>query len=224
MNNIKGYIFDYGGTLDTGGCHWGQYIWHAYEQQHIPVSEQDYRQAYVNVERMLGTSQTILVQHNFRQTLQLKIGLQLHQLSLPSSYLNPLVDVLYRQVCQHTHHSLTVLSQLPQPKVLVSNFYGNLSTVLDEFHLTSLFTSVVESAAVGIRKPSPDIFKMGIDALRLLPHEIAVVGDSIKNDILPAQQLGCQTIWLCGEQWTAHPDATAIPDRIVYDIAALLQG
>ena len=24
---IKGYIFDYGGTLDTGGHHWGKVIW-----------------------------------------------------------------------------------------------------------------------------------------------------------------------------------------------------
>lgn len=25
-----GYIFDYGGTLDTGGQHWVMALWHAY--------------------------------------------------------------------------------------------------------------------------------------------------------------------------------------------------
>ena len=23
---IKGYLLDYGGTLDTAGCHWGKFI------------------------------------------------------------------------------------------------------------------------------------------------------------------------------------------------------
>ena len=33
----RGLIFDYGGTLDTKGCHWGKVLWHAYEQSHVPV-------------------------------------------------------------------------------------------------------------------------------------------------------------------------------------------
>ena len=31
----RGLIFDYGGTLDTKGCHWGKVLWHAYEQSHV---------------------------------------------------------------------------------------------------------------------------------------------------------------------------------------------
>ena len=34
---IKGYIFDYGATLDTAGQHWGKVLWHAYERQQVPV-------------------------------------------------------------------------------------------------------------------------------------------------------------------------------------------
>ncbi|MDY3670437.1 MAG: HAD family hydrolase, partial [Prevotella sp.] len=48
---IKGYIFDFGGTLDTAGCHWGQMLWHAYQRQQIPVSEEQFREAYVYAER-----------------------------------------------------------------------------------------------------------------------------------------------------------------------------
>ena len=40
---IKGYIFDYGATLDTAGCHWGQMLWHAYQRQQVPVTEQQFR-------------------------------------------------------------------------------------------------------------------------------------------------------------------------------------
>ncbi len=28
---------DHGGTLDTGGCHWGKFFWYAYEHHSLPV-------------------------------------------------------------------------------------------------------------------------------------------------------------------------------------------
>ena len=45
---IKGYIFDYGATLDTAGQHWGKVLWHAYERQQVPVNEAYFREAYVS--------------------------------------------------------------------------------------------------------------------------------------------------------------------------------
>ena len=42
--DVNGYIFDYGGTLDTGGHHWGKVLWHVYEHLHVPVSEEQFLQ------------------------------------------------------------------------------------------------------------------------------------------------------------------------------------
>ena len=78
---IKGYIFDYGGTLDTGGNHWGKVIWHAYERQHVPVTEQQFREAYVYAERTLGKNPIIQPDFTFRQTLEKKLQLQLEFLN-----------------------------------------------------------------------------------------------------------------------------------------------
>lgn len=25
-------LFDFGGTLDTAGCHWGKFLWYAYKK------------------------------------------------------------------------------------------------------------------------------------------------------------------------------------------------
>ena len=55
----RGLIFDYGGTLDTKGCHWGKVLWHAYEQSHVPVGEEAFRNAYVHGERTLATNRII---------------------------------------------------------------------------------------------------------------------------------------------------------------------
>ena len=48
-------LFDYGATLDTFGQHWGMVIWHGYEHLGIPVTEAQYRDAYVYGERTLGS-------------------------------------------------------------------------------------------------------------------------------------------------------------------------
>ena len=220
----KGYIFDYGGTLDTGGCHWGKFFWHAYEHYSVPVTEQQFRDAYVYAERYVAQHYVILPADTFRETLEKKISLQLAFLSLPASYLSPLASYIYHQVCLHTEHSRKVLSRLPQPKVLVSNFYGNLQTVLHEFKLSGLFLDVIESAVVGLRKPDPQIFALGVKALGLLPCEVAVIGDSISKDMQPARQAGCKTIWYRGEQWTEEEIPDGMADFTILDLNDLTQA
>ena len=223
MTETRGYIFDYGGTLDTGGCHWGKMFWHAYQQVGVPISEPQFREAYVYAERTLGSTPVIRPDFTFRQTLETKLRLQLEALGLsPMSLLGPIADLLYTSVLRHTAHSREVLQQMELPKVLVSNFYGNMPTVLQEFGFDGLFQHVVESAVVGIRKPDPRIFLLGVETLGLQPEEVTVVGDSVAKDIIPAKAAGCQTIWLRGEQWTDDAVDLSAADRIIDDLSELI--
>jgi putative hydrolase of the HAD superfamily len=202
-----GYIFDYGGTLDTGGQHWGQVLWHAYERHRVPVTEAQFREAYVYVERTLGRNPIISPDFTFRQTLETKLRLQLEYLKVENEkYRQTIFADLYERTKAITAQSREVLLRLKEqglPMVLVSNFYGNIHTVLHEFSLDGLFLKVIESAVVGIRKPDPRIFLLGVEALGLKPEEVTVVGDSFDKDIIPAHEAGCQTIWLRGEGWTS---------------------
>lgn len=220
---IKGYIFDYGGTLDTGGHHWGKVIWHAYERQQVPVSEAQFREAYVHGERTLGKNPIIQPDFTFRQTLEKKLQLQLEFLH-QEYYLSPLLDDLYSRTQAETRKSREVLLRLKEqyPMVLVSNFYGNIQTVLGEFGLDGVFSQIIESAVVGVRKPDPRIFSLGVEALGLKPDEVVVVGDSIDKDIVPARQAGCHTVWFRGEGWTDDPVDESLPDRIITDLRELL--
>lgn len=220
---IKGYIFDYGGTLDTGGHHWGKVIWHAYERQQVPVSEAQFREAYVHGERTLGKNPIIQPDFTFRQTLEKKLQLQLEFLH-QEDYLSPLLDDLYSRTQAETRKSREVLLRLKEqyPMVLVSNFYGNIQTVLREFGLDGVFSQIIESAVVGVRKPDPRIFSLGVEALGQKPDEVVVVGDSIDKDIVPARQAGCHTVWFRGEGWTDDPVDESLPDRIITDLRELL--
>ncbi len=100
------------------------------------------------------------------------------------------------------------------PMVLVSNFYGNVEAVLTDFNLRHFFRAIIESAVVGVRKPDPAIFRLGVDALGLPAGEVLVVGDSLRKDILPAESIGCRVAWLKGLGWTPEEDAATHPARI----------
>ena len=227
---IKGYIFDYGGTLDTGGQHWGKVIWHAYEHLQVPVSEADFRDAYVHAERTLGKNPIIKPDFTFYKTLETKISLQLeylHQqghLSHHTSYIKPLTSHLYEATVAETARSREVLLELKKqyPMVLVSNFYGNIATVLNEFKLDGIFDTIIESAVVGVRKPDPQIFTLGVEALGMQPDEVVVVGDSMDKDIIPASKAGCHTVWFKGEGWTNDPVDESPAGKVITDLTQIL--
>ena len=231
---IKGYIFDFGGTLDTPGCHWGQMLWHAYQRQQIPVSEEQFREAYVYAERTLGRTPIIQSDYSFHKTLEVKIRIEMEYLCTSGAWQadeaeftrghKAVLEDVYSKVVEVTSHSREVLSQLAAsyPMVLVSNFYGNISHVLEEFHLAEFFKDIVESAVVGVRKPDHRIFLLGVEALGLKPEECIVVGDSFYKDIEPAKKAGCQAVWFKGEGWTEQQYDETLPDKIITDLNQLL--
>jgi putative hydrolase of the HAD superfamily len=100
------------------------------------------------------------------------------------------------------------------PLMLVSNFYGNIDEVLRAYGIRHLFKGIIESAVVGVRKPNPTLFKLGVDALELEPGEVLVVGDSLRKDIEPADKLGCHVLWLKGKGWTEDEDKQTHPNTI----------
>lgn len=227
---IKGFIFDYGGTLDTRGNHWGKVLWHGYERTGVPVGEQDFREAYVYGERTLATSPIVKPDFTFRDTLQAKIRLQLQwleenrNLGDATRYLERILDDVYQQTKDTTKESALVLEELAKrfPLVLVSNFYGNISTVLREFGLDHLFGDIIESAVVGIRKPDARIFALGVERLGLKAEEVAVVGDSYDKDILPSHSIGCHTIWFKGEGWTDDVVENPVADKVIGSLKEIL--
>ena len=107
------------------------------------------------------------------------------------------------------------------PLALVSNFYGNIGAVLRDFRLDRYFPHVIESAVVGVRKPDPAIFRLGLDALGISDASSAVViGDSYDKDILPAASLGCRTVWLKNIGWKPYTGAESA-DVVITDFKAL---
>ncbi|MDE6489260.1 MAG: HAD family hydrolase, partial [Paramuribaculum sp.] len=158
---LKGIIFDYGGTIDSRGVHWSEIIWDGYKNCNAGVEKSVFRDAYVFAERELARVRHILPNDNFHDLLLKKIEIELKWLAdnkfigadSIEKYTAPIADYCYRAArnsIEEARPTLEVLSER-YPMMLVSNFYGNVDSVLRDFDLRRYFKGVIESAVVGGR-------------------------------------------------------------------------
>ena len=270
--DIKGIIFDYGGTLDTRGDHWSEVLWQGYEhfgigvaadeevEPGVSIHKQAFRDAYVYGERALAVNPIVTPDFHFEDILREKLILELNflagkelletgkddaekqaklgndsdasseslLLSLSDSEIHQIaVDMAHYinaktlDLLQENKQVLEHLKQAGYPMVLVSNFYGNINQVLKDAGIDGYFKEVIESAVVGVRKPNPAIFALGVCALDLLASQVLVVGDTYSKDIMPAHKLGCHTLWIKGLQWEEKQVDESIPDGIIRKLSEM---
>lgn len=270
--DIKGIIFDYGGTLDTRGDHWSEVLWQGYEhfgigvaddeevEPGVSISKQAFRDAYVYGERALAVNPIVTPDFHFEDILREKLILELNflvgkelletgkddaekqaklgndsdasseslLLSLSDSEIHQIaVDMAHYinaktlDLLQENKQVLEHLKQAGYPMVLVSNFYGNINQVLKDAEIDGYFKEVIESAVVGVRKPNPAIFALGVCALDLPASQVLVVGDTYGKDIIPAHKLGCHTLWIKGLQWEEKQVDESIPDGIIRKLSEM---
>ena len=96
---------------------------------------------------------------------------------------------------------------------LISNFpYGPpIRSTIEELKIEDCFDSIVISAEFGLVKPHPDIFKHCLTELEVAPEESIFVGNSWKEDITGAGNVGMHTAYTV--QWTGEipPEDSDVP-------------
>ena len=105
---------------------------------------------------------------------------------------------------------------------VVSNFYGNVEVLCQEFGYSPCLTTVLDSAVVGLSKPNPEFFQLAAERLGLNTPEIAFVGDSFERDIVPAKSIGMTTYWVIGHT-EKKPNDPSMVDGIVHHLGELLE-
>ena len=242
LDHLSCIIFDYGGTLDTNARHWAHVLWEGYrhvaesESFSTPLSavtEEQFREAYVFGERALAKAPIVLPDDNFLVVLQKKLEREIFCLTDKGYWqadaadaekaVAAIADYCYQYASRTLDESRRVLGILKQryPLVLVSNFYGNIQAILKDFDL-DIFKAVIESALVGVRKPDPAIYRLGVEAAGVPADECLVVGDAYDKDIVPAKTVGCHAIWLKGEGWTKEEKDESLPDVVITSLSQLL--
>lgn len=234
LTDIKGVIFDYGGTIDTNSRHWAAVLWEKYVEFQVPVDNASFREAYVHGERTLARVPLVKPEHDFHDVLRIKTGIQIDYLveqgkldkqqAEAGAYAQKVADACYQYVLEVLKRTRPVVQTLAAryKLVLVSNFYGNIQTILKDFGLLEYFADIVESSVVGVRKPDPAIYRLGVEAMGLPAANVLVVGDSFSKDVVPAKTVGCKVAWLQGEGWGNETIDETLPDVILTDLPDLL--
>ena len=90
---------------------------------------------------------------------------------------------------------------------LISNSWGKGR--YDRSAFPDLFDGVVISGEVGLRKPSPEIYSMGADAIGLPPARCVFV-DDLPGNLKPARALGMATVLHRGDAAATLAEARAL--------------
>ncbi len=130
---------------------------------------------------------------------------------------------------------LTTLQKRGVRHGIISNgqFYTpiELSDLLDEEShgairtYESLFDTrlVFFSFELGVAKPDPTAFRRAVEVLtkdNIMPDDCVLVGNSLTNDIAPAQHMGFRTVLFAQE---TVPESAIKPDLVIHNLGQLLE-
>ncbi|MGE3802191.1 MAG: hypothetical protein AB7H80_14340, partial [Candidatus Kapaibacterium sp.] len=128
--SIKGVLFDFGGTLNSDGDHWGALFRQKLVEEFPEHSVEALEQAYITSERRLVREG--LREETFQQTLHLQVAYQFealedHRIERAAE----IADQFYQMTATRMEEVRTLLRDLAaRYRVgIVSNFYGNLDAI-----------------------------------------------------------------------------------------------
>ncbi len=117
---------------------------------------------------------------------------------------------------------LNALERIGLPWGIVTNGSSSQLLKVRKIGLDTRTGRVVVSEMLGVRKPSPEIFRAAADRLGVDPPDILFVGDNPQADIAGAAKVGMQTAWLRrGREWPTHLAAVA-PHHTIDSLTELL--
>jgi len=215
----RGYLFDYGGTLDGEGWHWFDRTVHLYRRAGCDFAVDRLKQAFYQADHDVA-EEARERRYRLRPMMERHVELQMKVLGEEARRFAPkIVDGFCAMTEEGWRAARSLFARLKgKAKIgIVSNFYGNLEAQLDEAGLAPFLDAVVESVRVGIEKPDPAIYRLAAERLALAPREIVMVGDNFERDVRPAKAIGMGTIWL--RRGDDAPPEKGVADRVIDELA-----
>jgi putative hydrolase of the HAD superfamily len=97
-----------------------------------------------------------------------------------------------------------------------------LSTNMERWGLNTIFDVRVYSSDVGVAKPHPKIFQVGLESVGTAPENAVYVGDRLVPDVGGAHGVGMKAVLLeVAHRVESHP--TIVPDARIKELPELLE-
>lgn len=181
---IKYILFDAANTLIHKPALWPRII-DVLEQHRIAVNPRTLRYHHKLLSEFITfpdrTSEAFYA--SFNKELLLSLGI------IPTPQL---LDDIFRNCTYMPWEKFEDTQWLQEAKVkigVLSNFSNNLPDLLSGL-FGDIFSDIIVSEIVSVRKPDAAFYEHAIATIGLAPEEIVYVGDSIKLDVMPAAALG----------------------------------
>ena len=216
VQSIDTVLFDFGGTLDAPGVHWLTRFHRLYPHIGLEITPERIKEAFYWADAQLLAHPEITTLQFLPLMLE-HAALQLRYLALPAHpYQQRLATGFYDAAQRSLQVSVGVLTALRQRFTLgvISNFYGNVTTLCQECGLALLCDVIIDSAQAGVSKPTQRIFTLALEQLGRTPQTAVYVGDSFERDVLGARAAGLRAIWLRGLEPRTCPDPSMVDATI----------
>jgi len=179
---------------------------------------------------MGATEDTVLAfwHRVLQETLQLwqRPGYSAHMLApLTHSVVMGHFDALF----QDTVDTLSRLSSAGLRLGVISNWNQNLPHELANWGLDRFFDFVIVSSLVGVAKPSPEIFRLGLTRASCEPRQALYVGDNVLDDCAGARGVGMDAVLIRREGTlqqeealcsAVYPSLSALADTLLGEEAS----
>jgi FMN phosphatase YigB (HAD superfamily) len=237
VTKLRAILFDFGGTLDLTS-HWLDRFLECYRDAGLELQREQLDKAFSHATRLGYAAGPSVEGLGLAGLVEFLIGKQLEYReaagppdtgatlkragSVEGAKLAARIAAGFvGRTSEGLKRNRRVLEELrPHFKLgVVSNFYGNLESVLKEAGMAELIDAAMDSTRVGIFKPDPRIFELALAKLEVAANEAAMVGDSLLKDCVPAQRLGMRTILIDAARH--GPKDVGIPDVPDYVIGSL---
>ena len=214
---IRGIFFDLYGTLLIYGnmkqawSDWLSTFYHLLVQQGLDMPKETFAQ---ECNGFFSSAEPATNENNLT-ALERRIEALCLQLNhnLGKNELRPIADRIAAAWQGHIFldpQTVPVLSALKQNKTvgLVSNFDHppHVRRVLSDYGLKNCFDSIIISGEVGVKKPDPAIFALGLEQTGLAPNDVVYVGDT-QEDVAGAIAAGIRPIFLVRPHHRTNSDA-----------------
>ncbi len=103
---------------------------------------------------------------------------------------------LWTHVPEGISEALQRLGEAGYRLAVISNADGRVEGLLERAGLRGHFEFVLDSHVVGVEKPDPEIFRLGVERLGLEPRECLYVGDLYPVDVVGARRAGLRALLL----------------------------
>jgi HAD superfamily hydrolase (TIGR01662 family) len=233
LSEIRGVCFDLGSTLLQFDGSWNQNTIQSGVDQMVAVLER-----HASFDRRTFTTQFLAAIENGRAArerdfLERRTGDLLKQvfsdhtgMALDQEIIEGAMEALYavtQQVWEEMPGMRAVLDDLSQSGYrlsIISNAADaqDVHRLIDQFNIRSYFDPILISAEHRYRKPHQKMFRLLLQAWKLPPESVVMVGDTLNADIAGAQQAGMHQIWLkrpsrpyenAEDDQQIHPEQTA---------------